>query len=121
METGIILLGHGSRSKDAQLVVNDLVVQIKRTGLFDFVTGAMLQFNKPDLAVAMSEVVSMGVKKIIVVPLFIFKGIHMQEDIPEILEQERKKYPMIEIQLANNIGSDDRLTDILIDRIREVI
>ncbi len=121
MKIGIILLGHGSRSYDAQLTVEKLVSQIKNTGMFDYVDGAMLQFNQPDLSSAISKAVSCGINRIIIVPLFIFRGIHMKEDIPEILEKERALYPGIKIDLAGNIGADTRLADILIDRIREVV
>lgn len=121
MSIGIILLGHGSRSADAQLTVDSLVSQIEKSGLFEYVTGAMLQFNQPDLPSAISNAVLKGIDRLIVVPIFIFKGIHMKEDIPEILEQERLKHPKVRIELADNIGADIRLAEILLDRIREVV
>jgi sirohydrochlorin ferrochelatase len=121
MKTGVIILGHGSRSEDAQVIMDNLVSQIKNRGIYYYVEGAMLQFNQPDLSLAISKAVENRVEKIIVVPLFIFNGIHMKEDIPEILEQERIKYPDIEIEFAGNIGADVRITEILLDRIKEVV
>ncbi|NTW04766.1 MAG: cobalamin biosynthesis protein CbiX [Peptococcaceae bacterium] len=121
MKTGVIILGHGSRSEDAQVILDNLVNQIKDRGIYYYVEGAMLQFNQPDLALAISEAIGKNVEKVIVVPLFIFNGIHMKEDIPEILEQERVKYPDIEIELAGNIGADSRIAEILLDRIKEVV
>jgi sirohydrochlorin ferrochelatase len=47
-------------------------------------------------------------------------GLHMKEDIPEILEEERKKYPGVEILMTRNIGADNKLAQIVLDRIGEV-
>ncbi|MDA8233486.1 MAG: hypothetical protein M0Z31_01505 [Clostridia bacterium] len=53
-------------------------------------------------------------------PFFLYFGIHLQEDIPEILKEEKAKYPGVEIVMASNLGADIRLVDILLDRIKEV-
>ncbi len=121
MKIGIILLSHGSRLPDAQDVLGGLVEQIRSAGDFSHVTGASLQFNRPDLPAAVAETVSAGVDRLIVVPLFLYMGMHMKKDIPEIVEEERKKYPRVRIDLAGNIGADRKLAEILLDRIREVV
>lgn len=121
MRTGIILLSHGSRLPAAKNTLNELVRQVVSTGNYDTVMGSALQFNQPDLQTAISEMVTQGIQRVVVVPLFLYMGVHMTEDIPEIIEEERKKHPQVQIDMASNIGADPRLTEILLDRIGEVV
>ena len=50
-----------------------------------------------------------------------FKGNHVFKDIPEMLEDEKTKYPQVEFIYANNIGADERIALIAADRIHEVL
>jgi sirohydrochlorin ferrochelatase len=121
MKTGIILLSHGSRLPDAQVTLDKLVEQVKAGGNFDYITGASLQFNQPDLPSAVAETVSAGMDRVIVVPLFLYMGMHMRKDIPEIIQDQRKKYPHVRMDMTGNIGADRKLAEILLDRIGEVV
>jgi sirohydrochlorin ferrochelatase len=44
----------------------------------------------------------------------------MQEDIPAVIAMEKVKNPDVEIVLANHLGADHRLVEIVLDRIEEV-
>ena len=63
----------------------------------------------------------MVLDRIVVVPLLLFKGNHVYKDIPEMLENEKSKYPQVEFIYANNIGADERIALIAADRIHEVL
>ncbi len=45
---------------------------------------------------------------------------HIKIDIPSILKKEIEKYPTISIKFARPIGYDDRIVDILLNRIEEI-
>jgi len=120
MKTGIIILGHGSKAPQALELLKKYGEMVKSQSSYDIVEIASLQFNKPDLPEAINQAAGAGADKIIVVPFFLYKGIHMQEDIPEVLSREKEKYEGLEIILANHLGTDHRLVDIVIDRIEEV-
>ncbi|MFZ5643981.1 MAG: sirohydrochlorin chelatase [Bacillota bacterium] len=120
MKTGVIMLSHGSRSPEAQVTVNELLEMVREKSNFDYVAGAALQFNQPDLPTALADAVSAGMEEVIVAPIFLYMGLHMKEDIPEILEEEKKKYPHVKIKMTRNIGADRKLADIVLDRIGEV-
>ncbi|MFZ5632394.1 MAG: sirohydrochlorin chelatase [Bacillota bacterium] len=121
MKTGVILLSHGSRLPEAQKTLKELVEQVKAGGNFDLVTGASLQFNRPDLQTAVAQTVSAGMDRVIVAPLFLYMGMHMKKDIPEILDEERKKYPHVRFDMTGNIGADRKLAEILLERIGKVV
>ena len=58
-----------------------------------------------------------GVTHIKVVPYFLFEGIHIRQDIPEEIEKILKDYPGVTVEMGKTLGVDERLADILVDRI----
>jgi sirohydrochlorin ferrochelatase len=120
MSTGIILLSHGSRLPEAQATVRAIRDQVVAAGNFELVEIAALQFNQPDLPAALKTVVESGATKVIIMPLFLYQGLHMQKDIPDILKEQRVLYPKINITVTDHIGADPLLAEIIHKRIREV-
>lgn len=120
MKTGIIILGHGSKAPQAL----ETLIGIKEMVAAELpqfaIEIASMEFNHPDLSEAVANLVEKGMERIIIAPFFLFYGIHMQEDIPQLIDQERVKHPHVDIKLAGNLGSDGRLAAILTERIREV-
>lgn len=54
-----------------------------------------------------------GVKAIRVVPLFLLKGVHVMEDIPEEIQQAQQALPEIAIELCPHLGSHPKLKQVL--------
>jgi len=120
MKTGVIILGHGSRAKEANLVFTKLVEMIEQKVEYDLVTRASMELAEPNLEASVADLVAKEVEKIVVVPLFLFPGIHMQEDIPCLMEEVSQQYPAVEFLLGDNIGADEKVAEIMVDRIAEV-
>ncbi len=119
MSSSIILLAHGSRREVANNVLPQLASMIQEDRSFGKVDSAFLQFTSPSLETALEEHIKEGVKNITVVPVFLFNGIHLKEDIPEILEKKKEKHPDVNILMAQPLGADSRIGDIIKDRIKE--
>ena len=62
-----------------------------------------------------------GIKEIVVVPFFLFEGIHIREDIPEKIEGLEKKYPDVIFKFGKPIGADPMLAEILVKRAEEIL
>lgn len=121
MKTAIVLLSHGSRLPEAQATLQKIKTMVSSNITEDFIVeGAALQFNQPDLPASIAKVVEQGATKIIVVPLFLYLGLHMQRDIPEILAKEKIIYPGVSINMSEHIGTDPLLLDIIMNRVRGV-
>lgn len=119
MKTAIVLLSHGSRLPEAQATLQKIKTMVAASVAKDFIVeGAALQFNQPDLPASIAKVVEQGAKNIIVVPLFLYLGLHMQRDIPEILTKEKMRYPGVSINMSEHIGADPLLLDIIMNRVR---
>jgi sirohydrochlorin ferrochelatase len=120
MKQAIIILGHGSKAPEALDTLKKYGEMVKLASGSEILEIASLQFNKPDLPETLSSVIAQGAQKVVIVPLFLYNGIHMQEDIPAVIAEEKAKNPGLEIVLANNLGADNRIVEIVLDRIGEV-
>jgi sirohydrochlorin ferrochelatase len=119
-KTGIIVLGHGSIGEQALETLNQIATMV-REKREEVVEIASLQFNSPSLPEAIASLVMKDIKRIIVVPLFLFCGQHVQRDIPAIVNQEATKYNGVEIILASHLGAEARIAEIVLDRIDEAL
>jgi sirohydrochlorin cobaltochelatase len=61
------------------------------------------------------------ITKIGIVPFFLFEGIHIKEDIPEIIEKLSEEYKNIEFSFGKPLGADPILADILLKRAEEIL
>lgn len=120
MKKAIIVLGHGSKAPQALETLKKYGEMVQAASGAEIVEVASLQFNKPDLPEALETVIKKGADRVVIVPLFLYNGIHMQEDIPAVIAEEKAKNPSVEIVLADNLGADNRIVEIVIDRIKGV-
>ena len=80
-DSGIILLGHGSKRPENSTTVALNAKRLSDAG-YKHVKYAFNEFNEPTVAQALSELANEGVSDIVAVPLFIAVGIHLGEEIP---------------------------------------
>ncbi|GIM28192.1 cobalamin biosynthesis protein CbiX [Clostridium polyendosporum] len=113
---GILVIGHGSRSQEADEVFFKIVDMLKnKTG--SLVEGCYMEISKPSIPETIEKMYKEGIKDFTVLPYFLFPGIHIKEDIPEILKEVEEKYEDIKISMANPIGYNELLVDILLERV----
>ena len=121
MKTGVILISHGSKLNSGNDGLFKIADMLRAMNRWDVVEAAFLQLAKPGFDEVVRKAVENGANRIVVVPLLLFKGNHVYKDIPEMLENEKSKYPQVEFIYANNIGADERIALIAADRIHEVL
>jgi precorrin-8X/cobalt-precorrin-8 methylmutase len=121
-ETGVIILAHGSRNEsDVSEILSEVSRVVKVWLPPDIeVVGAAMQFNHPDLEEATELLVKQGVKRVVIMPYFLFQGVHPTKDIPSRLEVIKQTNPGVELVLANTLGVDEHLTKLVVKRIQEV-
>jgi sirohydrochlorin ferrochelatase len=119
--TGAVILGHGSKAREANEALWSIVEQVKAKSGLEVVEAAFLQFHHPDLEEGVARVIERGADRVVVIPYFLFCGVHLQEDIPELMERLRATYRgRAEILFGGHLGVDPRIADIVAERIREV-
>jgi len=127
----LILLAHGSRREEsAQEVLQmaqELEMRAKKTGQFNTVKPAFMQFCGPDFYQVVDEIMQYdlknssdstspnNLKEIMVLPYFISAGSHVAEDIPKLVEKAVKKYPDISFTVTPHLGKFQGLTKLILD------
>ena len=119
MKTGVIVLAHGSKVKSGNEGLFKVVEMLRAMGKWDMVDACFLQLAKPGLSEGVKNIVEKGAEKIVVMPLLLFSGNHVLKDIPDEIENEKRKYPEIQFFYAHNLGADERIAQIAADRIDE--
>ena len=114
---GTLLLAHGSRRAETEQTMLSIVRQ-GRELVDGEVEAAFLQFSDTDLETGLNTLVSRGVTDIAIVPYFLFAGVHILEDIPAELAEYQEHHPGITLRFGTTLGDDERLAQIVADRIR---
>ncbi len=121
VKTGVIVLAHGSKVRSGNEGLFKIVDILRAMGKWDMVEAGFLQLAKPGLKEVVEDIVGRGAKRVVVMPLLLFSGNHVLKDIPEEIDNERKKFPDVDFCYAKNIGPDERIAQIVNDRIEEAV
>lgn len=120
-ETGIIILGHGSKLKKANNIIPEIVKKVKRRLGLSTIVSAYLQCCHPALPKSIKNLVSKGCGRIIIVPFFLLAGNHVSRDIPKAIKKEKARYPEVSFVYTKNLGEDVRIGEIVVERIKKAI
>lgn len=118
MAAGIIVFGHGSSVESANDAVRVVAAQAARAGDWPIYETAFLEVA-PLLADAVAAVVSRGATQVIVLPYFLTLGIHLQRDLPKLVQALEAEYG-IPIRVTPPLDGHDALSRILVERARQV-
>jgi len=119
VKTAVIILFHGSRAVGAGEIARKIAAKVGTQGRFVFVTAAFLQHLTPNLVEAVEVCVQQGAGKIVVVPFFLQLGMHVNADIPLLLDQAKKRYPDLRIVTTEAVGSHPQMAEIVVNLVRE--
>ena len=113
----VLIIAHGSRAKETETSLEAVIDMVKSKLPNTDIECAFMEFSDRTVDSGIAKLAEKGAKEIKVVPYFLFMGVHMKEDIPEIVAECATKYPHINISIGEHLGVDERLADILVDRI----
>lgn len=118
MSSAIVIFAHGSSVESANEAVRVVAADAARMGTFPDYEVAFLDFP-PRLRDAVDRLAERGWKRIVVVPYFLTLGIHLQRDLPGIVERLRESHPGVEIQVTDPLDGHPALAKIVVERARE--
>ncbi len=116
---GIIICGHGSRNRESADLFKRMAERFASTFPQFAVTHAFLELQPPDFRTAVDKLVMQGISDIIVLPAFLFTGVHVSHDIPFAFRQLARQNRGISIRMAGYIGINEHLKEIIHQRISE--
>lgn len=121
IEEAIILLAHGSRVPEAGRDMEQVANRLKEKYTYPIVEICYLSRWGPHFPEILEKCVHQGAKKIIVIPYFLHAGLHLLLDIPEMLQEEARKFPQVKVILGKSLGFNEALVDLVQRRIEEAM
>ena len=125
-ETVVVLIGHGSTLPYNKEVLEELRKRIEMRGVVKAARVAFMQLNSPSIEEVLRGLAEDGAKRIVAQPVFLADGVHTREDIPEKLKIAfdgawKDLSRDTKLLCAKPIGVDERIVDILLDRVKEAV
>ena len=114
---GILVIGHGSPRREAN---EGFLALVERIGLRLGVPGvapAFFSLARPNIQDQVAELASRGIRRILVMPYFLYAGQHVTHDIPGMLAECRDWFPEIELELLPTLENDLGVEDVVVERL----
>ena len=119
--TGILVVGHGSRRREANDDIRDAAQAIAERGGFALVEPAFLEIEHPNVSEGFARLVEHGAKEIVVHPYFLSPGRHTRGDIPVEVQTAANEHPGIRYRISEPLAGHPQVISASIERIRESI
>ncbi|KAL7100661.1 hypothetical protein ACP275_08G009000 [Erythranthe tilingii] len=114
---GVIIVDHGSRRKESNLMLNEFVAMFRERTKYPIVEPAHMELAEPSIKDAFNSCVQQGAKRVIVSPFFLFPGRHWHQDIPSLTAEAAKDHPGVSYVVTAPLGLHEKLVDVVNDRI----
>lgn len=120
-KTAILIVDHGSRSADSNVLLNRVVERfsVRFADEFAIVESAHMELSEPSIATAYANAVRRGAEHIVVCPFFLGPGKHWQEDIPRLVLAAANPFPQSTYCITAPLGVDDLMLDLIYLRVDE--
>lgn len=120
---GVLVVGHGSSLPYNKQLIEDIAGMISEKMPQAVTRVGFMNINKPTIKDGLESFNGTGVKKIVVFPLFLAKGVHTTEDVPGLIGLEdgmkRISYNGYDIMYADPLGADDMIAELSARRVKE--
>lgn len=118
---GIMICGHGSRSKEAEEEFGLLAKGLKKRFPDIPVRHGFLEYSAPNIHMGLDELKAEGVDEIIAVPGMLFAATHAKNDIPSVLISYQEKNPGIVVKYGRELALHPEMIAAFQSRILECL
>ena len=113
---GLIVFAHGSRVIEANEAVRKVAAAAAARAGFALWQEAFLELAEPDLGEAVRRLAARGARSITVAPYFLVMGVHLQHDLPRLLDQAAAAAEGVELRATPPLDGHPALAEILAER-----
>ncbi len=114
----IIFIAHGSKKDQSNNEFVNLIEKVsKEDTKYNFKKAAFLELSTPCVQEVAVEFIKKDVKDISFYPYFLNSGKHVLIDLPNIIENLKKEYPLVEFKLLSHFGKSEKIKDIILSDI----
>ncbi len=116
-QLGIILVDHGSRREESNLLLLDVVRDFAANSGYEIVEPAHMELAEPSIATAFARSVERGATTVVVYPYFLLPGRHWSEDIPRLAAAAAAQHPGIRYLVTAPFGLHPLMAEVMQQRI----
>jgi sirohydrochlorin ferrochelatase len=113
------VFGHGSSVASANEAVQTIAARAAAEGGWDLYATAFLEAS-PSLGDAVRSLAASGAEEILVLPYFLTLGIHLQRDLPKLVDDLSRAHG-IPIRVSPPLDGHPELSRILVGRAAEIM
>ena len=118
---GILLFSHGSHHPDQQKQMDAIQKKVSSRFPNCVIKSASLIQGKEAIFSILEKMNHLGAERILLIPCFLFDGIHTQQSIPQLIQLFRSSYPSVPIKICDILGTDPQMIDIISNQITKNI
>ena len=115
----VLYVSHGSRVKETRDEAMAFMEQVHQKVDVTLHETCFLELASPDIGEGIDSLVEQGATAIAVVPVLLLSAGHYYEDIPDEVKKTALRYPDIRFTYGQPLGVQDRLVEILAQRLQE--
>ena len=78
-----------------------------------------LEFIEPHPDKAVEVLAGRGRSEVVFMPYLLGHGKHATEELEEVLDGAKRQTPQVKLKLTSGFGADSRLSDLVVDRVRD--
>lgn len=115
----LIVIAHGSRREQSNNEIIGMVDRIRSmvNDQYEQITHSFLEIRDPSLNEAVADCIDRGAREVTVYPFFLNSGNHVQQDIPDMIEELNAVYPDCHIQLLQHFGKSEDMASLIADHV----
>jgi len=118
---GIIIIDHGSRRQESNLLLEEVARHFQQATGAAIVEPAHMELAEPSLDQAFDRCVAGGAQRVVVQPYFLGPGRHWEQDIPALAAAAAARHPGIAYQVAAPLGLHPLMLQLIAERVAECL
>ena len=114
---GVIVVDHGSRRRESNDMLLDVVAMFQRHSGYTIVEPAHMELAEPSIATAFERCVQRGAQLVVIHPYFLLPGRHWSRDIPALAAEAAQKHAGVPFLVTAPLGLHPLMAEIMSQRI----
>jgi len=119
VKKGIMVCGHGSRDKDAEVEFSLVAEGLKKRFPDMPIEYGFLEYSAPNIHMGLNSLIAQGVNHIYAVPGMLFAATHAKNDIPSVLTTFEEKNAGLQVTYGQELGLQQPMINAFQARIYE--
>ncbi len=112
-QIGVAIVGHGTGRGDANNALVALADDMRRRLKHTLIEPGFVSRGEPSVAGAIESLYAKGCRKVVVLPLLLLAGKHVQEDLPRIARECESKLDGLRVEIMHALGQEPRLAGVV--------